>query len=80
MAYNVGRLDQIIGDLERLQHAADDIINGYVNRIVFEASSGASWGGTKYRLVAPAGHVLNRVAALKIVRRALTGKDDRKEA
>ena len=79
MAYNVGRLDQIVGDLERLQHAADDIINGYVNRIVSEASSGTSWGGTKYRLVAPAGHVIDRVEALKIVRRAITGKDNRKE-
>ena len=75
MAYNVGRLDQIASDLERLQHAADDIINGYVNRIVSEAPGGASWGGTKYRLVAPAGYVLDRVATLKIVRRALIGKD-----
>ena len=75
MAYNLGRLDQIVVDLERLQDAADDIINGYVNRIVSEASSSTSWGGTKYRLVAPAGHVLDRVCALKIVRRALTGND-----
>ena len=75
MAYNLGRLDQIVIDLGRLQDAADDIINGYVNRIVSEASSGTSWGGTKYRLVAPAGHVLDRVEALKIVRRALTGSD-----
>jgi hypothetical protein len=51
------------------------LLNGYVNRIVSEASSGTSWGGTKYRLVAPAGHVLDRVGALKIVRRALTGND-----
>ena len=75
MAYNIGRLDQIAGDLERLQHAADDIINGYVNRVVSEAPSGTSWGGTKFRLVAPAGFVLDRVATLKLVRRALTGKD-----
>jgi hypothetical protein len=34
MAYNLGRLDQIVVDLERLQHAADDVINAYVNRIV----------------------------------------------
>ena len=58
MAYNLGRLDQIVVDLERLQDAADDIINGYVSRIVSEASS-----------------VLDRVGALKIVRRALTGND-----
>jgi len=75
MTYNVGRLDQIVIDLGRLQDAADDIINGYVNRIVSEGSSGTSWGGTKYRLVAPAGHVLDRVGALKIVHRALTGND-----
>ena len=30
MAYNLGRLDQIVVDLERLQDAAGDIINGYV--------------------------------------------------
>jgi len=75
MAYNLGRLDQIVVDVERLQDAAEDIINGYVNRIVSEASGGTSWGGTKHRLVAPAGHVLDRVGALKIVRRAPTGKD-----
>jgi hypothetical protein len=75
MAYNVGRLDQIAGDLERLQHAADDIINGYVNRVISEAPIGTSWGSAKHWLVAPAGYVLDRVEALKLVRRALTGKD-----
>jgi hypothetical protein len=69
------RLDRIMRDLEVLQNDADGIIDTYVNEVLARHPLAASWGEAKQYLIGPAGGTVNRVEALKLVRRALTGKD-----
>jgi hypothetical protein len=70
------RLDRIMHGLEVLQNDADRIIDAHINVWLAEHPEAVSWGEAKLRLVAlPAGTTINRVAALKILRRGLTGKD-----
>jgi hypothetical protein len=72
------RLDRIVRDLESLHKDADGIIDAHVNAWLAEHPEAVSWGEAKLRLVAlPAGTTINRVAALKLLRRGLTGKDHR---
>ena len=69
------RLDRIMHELEILQNDADGIIDAHVNAWLAEHPEAASWGETKLRLVAiPAGMTINRVEALKLLRRGLTEK------
>lgn len=74
MPRDVGRLDSIITNLERLQKDANEIINTYTDGFLCNAAPGVSWGATKHWLVAPAGSTLNYVAALKLLREKLTGQ------
>ena len=76
MTVATGRLDRIVADLERLQKEADEILNTYTDQLVSNATSGTSWGVTKYQqLAAPAGSTMNRVAALKILRGMFVGSE-----
>ena len=66
------RLDRVMRGLEVLQNDADGIIDAYVNAWLAEHPEAVSWGETKLRLVArPAGLTINRVEALKLLRRGL---------
>ena len=70
------RLDRIMRDLEVLQNDADGIIDSYVNEVLATKPNAVSWGEARQYLIGlPAGSTVNRVEALKVVRRALTGKD-----
>lgn len=70
------RLDRVMRELELLQNDADGIIDAYVNEVLATTPGALSWGGAKLHLVGlPAGSTINRVEALRLVRRALTGKD-----
>ena len=72
------RLDRVMRGLEALQNDADGIIDAHINAWLAEHPEAVSWGETKLRLVAiPAGMTINRVEALKLLRRGLTGKDNR---
>ena len=73
---DVSRLDRVAGDLERLHKEADEIFNVYVDLLLANAPRGTSWGQTKLqRLAFPAGSTFDRINALKIVRKALTGEN-----
>ena len=72
------RLDRSMHELEVLQNDADGIIDAHVNAYLARHPEIASWGEAKIRLIArPAGSTLNRIEALKLLRRGLTGKDHR---
>jgi hypothetical protein len=66
------RIDRVMRGLEQLQNDADGIIDAHVNSWLAEHPEAVSWGETKLRLVAqPAGLTINRVEALKLLRRGL---------
>jgi len=66
------RLDRVMHELEVLQNSADNIIDAHVDAWLAEHPEAISWGETKLRLVAlPAGMTINRVEALKLLRRGL---------
>jgi hypothetical protein len=66
------RIDRVMRGLEALQNDADGIIDAHVNAWLAEHPEAISWGETKLRLVArPAGMTINRVEALKLLRRGL---------
>jgi hypothetical protein len=70
----VGRLDNIIKELERLHNDAHDIIDAHVDSVRC-LTPGIPFGVLKSREIAgPAGNSLNYINALKIVRQKLTGK------
>src|SRR5215469_1372771 len=70
------RLDRVMRGLEALRNDADGIIDAHINAWLAEHPEAISWGETKLRLVAiPAGMTINRVEALKLLRRGLTPKD-----
>ena len=70
----VGRLDNIIKDLERLHNDAHDIIDAHVDSVRCQVP-GIPFGVLKSREIAqPAGNSLNYINALKIVRQKITGK------
>jgi hypothetical protein len=73
MAVSVGRIDNIIEQLERLQADAQGIFDAHVAVVQCRAPSTA-FGTLKYREIAgPAGNTINFVNGLKIVRRKITG-------
>jgi len=70
----VGRIDRIIRELERLQAEAQDIFNAHIDYVRCRAPS-VPFGTLKSREIAgPAGNTMNYVAALKIVRKKITGE------
>ena len=72
---SVGRIDRIIQDLERLHADAQDIFDAHVDVLRYRAPS-VPFGVLKSREIAgPAGNTVNYIAALKIVRKSITGSD-----
>jgi hypothetical protein len=70
----VGRLDNIIQELERLHRDAHDIIDAHVDSVHCQMP-GIPFGVLKSREIAqPAGNSLNYINALTIVRQKITGK------
>jgi hypothetical protein len=71
---SVGRLDNIIRDLERLHKDAHDIFNAHID-VVRCQNPGIPFGVLKgCEIATPAGSTLNYIAALKIVRDKITGE------
>jgi hypothetical protein len=73
-APSVGRLDNIISELERLHTDAQDIFDAHVDYALTKDRSVKSFGVMKFREIAgPAGNTIDYVAALKIVRKKIAG-------
>ena len=71
----VGRLDNIIEQLEVLHADAQQIFNAHVDALLVRQPSGTAFGVLKYREIAvPAESALNYVAALKMLREKFTGE------
>jgi hypothetical protein len=71
---SVGRLDNIVRELERLHADAQGILNAHVDYLLAKSPK-ESFGALKYREIAePAGSALNYIAALKIVRQRILGE------
>src|SRR5262249_25431380 len=69
------RLDRVMRGLEALQNDADGIIDAHVNAWLAEHPEAVFGGETKLRFVPiPAGMTINRVEALRLLRRGLTEK------
>ena len=70
----VGRLDNIIGELERLHKDAQDIFSAHIDYVLCQ-SPDVPFGVLKAReICTPAGSALNYIAALKLVRAKITGE------
>jgi hypothetical protein len=70
----VGRLDNIIKELERLHHDAQDIFDAHIDFVRYRRP-GIPFGVLKSSEIAgPAGNSLNYINALKIVRAKITGE------
>jgi hypothetical protein len=68
----VGRLDNIIAELERLHHDAQDIFDAHIDFLCCR-NPGIPFGVLKSK-ARPAGNSLNYIQALKIVRAKVTGE------
>jgi hypothetical protein len=69
MARNVGRLDRIISELEKLHSEANDIFDAHVDVLMCDLPRGTSWGVTKLQHIAePAGLTIDYVKGLKLLR------------
>jgi hypothetical protein len=72
---SVGRIDNIIQDLKRLHDDAQGIFDAHIDFIRSQKPS-ASFGALKFHEIAgPAGNTVNYIAALKIVRKSITGSE-----
>jgi len=71
---SVGRLDNIVRELERLHRDAQDIFDAHVDCLRHRAP-GVPFGTLKAREIAqPAGSTINYVEGLRIVRRRILGE------
>jgi hypothetical protein len=69
----VGRLDNIISDLERLQQDAQRIFDAHIDELHIQHPD-TPFGVLKAREIAmPAGSTLNYIAALKMLREKIIG-------
>jgi hypothetical protein len=73
----VGRLDNIIRDLERLHNDAQDIFDSHIDVIRCRCPDIPFDVVKSCKLTAPAGSALNYIAALNIVRDAITGQKEK---
>jgi hypothetical protein len=72
----VGRLDDIIEQLEKLHKDAQDIFDAHIDVLRCQ-TPGIPFGVLKScELTGPAGSSLNYIAALKIVRERMTGQKE----
>jgi hypothetical protein len=72
---SVGRIDDIIQDLKRLHADAQDIFDAHVDYVRAFTPS-VPFGVVKLHEIAqPAGNTVNYIAALKIVRKSITGSE-----
>jgi hypothetical protein len=74
MPRDVGRLDNILDQLQRLQRDADVILDTYTDEQMSNSQPGTSFGTMKHWIFRTVGSTLDRVAALKLVRESLTSK------
>jgi hypothetical protein len=71
---SVGRLDHIIKEFERLQQDTQEIFDHHVDYLKCSSPT-VPFGTLKSReITGPAGSDINYVAALKILRRKITGE------
>lgn len=70
MARAIGRFDNIVAQLEKLQKDANQILDAYTDELLCKEPRGTSWGDLKYR--APAGSTINHINALKLLSEKLT--------
>jgi hypothetical protein len=71
---SVGRIDNIIKELERLHADAQGIFDAHIDYVRCRAPS-VSFGALKSREIAkPAGNTIDYIAALKIVRKKIVGE------
>jgi hypothetical protein len=73
MAPAVGRIDNTIKELERLHAVARDIIDAHVDYVRCKTPGVPAGIVEQCEINGPAGSALNYVAALKIVRKSITG-------
>ena len=80
--YNpVGRLDDIIMQLEQLYEDAQDIFDAHVDAVMARNPKAISFGVTKWNEIAiPAGSALNYMAALKMLREKYAWRAARRPA
>jgi hypothetical protein len=72
--HSVGRLDNIIAQLEKLQNDAQGIFDAHVDELCCQ-TPGIPWGILKTsEIAAPAGSTIDYVAALKMLREKFTGE------
>jgi hypothetical protein len=70
---SVGRLDKIISELERLHSDAQGIFDAHVDYLRTQ-TPGVPFGVVKRgEITGPAGNTVNYIAALRIVRKSITG-------
>jgi hypothetical protein len=74
MPRDVGRLDSIVEQLQRLQHDANGILDAYIDEQMSNCPPGTSFGAMKHWVLRSVGSTLDYVAALKLVRDELTTK------
>jgi hypothetical protein len=74
MPRDVGRLDNILDQLQRLQRDADSILDAYTDERMSNSPPGTSFGTVKHWVFRSAGSTLDRVTALKLVREKLMTK------
>jgi hypothetical protein len=73
----VGRLDNIIRDLERLHNDAQDIFDSHIDALRCQCPGIPFSVMKSCELTARAGSTLNYIAALKIVREAVMGQKEK---
>jgi hypothetical protein len=68
MARAIGRFDNIVAQLEKLQKDANQILDAYTDELLCKEPRGTSWGDLKYRkIAAPTGSTINHINALKLL-------------
>jgi hypothetical protein len=69
----VGRIDNTIKELERLHTVAQDIVDAHIDYACCKTPGVPAGIVRQCEITGPAGNALNYIAALKIVRKNITG-------
>jgi hypothetical protein len=70
---NVGRIDDTIKGLEKLHAVAQDIVTAHVRYACCKSPGVPAAVVEQCEITGPAGNTVNYIAALKIVRKSITG-------